>query len=112
MNYFRMYGRLVEIYRYSVTYQEDDEECTRRFPTYEEAEAVAELKDGIVSALENPLEWMDGLEVADVKDTYAEALKIAEMGKEAYERQQAFKQSQRPEKLRADLDYMMLMGDN
>lgn len=30
-------------------------------------------------------EWMDGLEVADVPDTYAEAVRIFEMGSEAYE---------------------------
>lgn len=93
---FRMYGRIIEINRYAVTYQEqftampDNEqnfiERTECVPTQEEAEAIAERTGGTVTALETgEYEWLDGIEVADVPDTFAEAIKIYEMGQAAYQ---------------------------
>lgn len=99
---FRMYGRTIEINRYSVTYQEqppslpqlDGEEILEQesierieyVPTQEEANAIAERTGGTVIALEaSEYEWLDGIEVADVPDTFAEAVKIYEMGQAAYQ---------------------------
>ena len=99
---FRMYGRIIEINRYSVTYQEqfptfsqpDGEETPQQesiehieyVPTQEEANAVAERTGGTVTTLDTTTyEWLDGIEVADVPDTFAEAVKIYEMGQAAYQ---------------------------
>ena len=99
---FCMYGRIIEINRYCVTYQEqlpaltqpDGEdtpeqgpiECTEYVPTQEEANAIAERTGGTVTALDTTAyEWLDGIEVTDVPDTFSEAVKIYEMGQAAYQ---------------------------
>lgn len=99
MQAFRMYGRIVEVNRYSVTYEEqlpplpdqepEEPEIIQRVeyvPTKEEAEAIAERTGGTVSPLEtSEYDWLDGIEVDDVPDTFSEAVKIQEMGQAAYE---------------------------
>ncbi len=110
---FRMLGRKIEIYRYKAGYKEKrlgeggqpfEETVTGYFTTIEEAEA----KGGKATELDvSSYEWLDGIRVADVPDTYAEAVRICEMGQEAFE---AETRSNAVEKLRADLDYVMLMG--
>ncbi len=94
---FRLYGREIQIYRFSVTYEEEmpwlDEDGAEESRTQieycnteSEAAAVAEAHNGEVTALDSSAyEWLDGIEVADVPDTYAEAVKIYEMGQAAYE---------------------------
>ena len=99
---FRMYGRIIEINRYSVTYQEqlpelpqsDNEETPEQSPierteyvsTQEEANAIAERTSGTVTALDTTTyEWLDGIEVPDVPDTFSKAVKIYEMGQAAYQ---------------------------
>lgn len=95
---FRMYGRLIEIYRYQVDYKENIDEVdedgnvvekqvsfTDYFPTKEMAEDVAVLKKGKILELDSTsYEWLDKIEVDDVPDTYAEAVKIFEMGENTY----------------------------
>lgn len=117
---FRMSGQIVEVYRYRVDYTEErpngdgemvQETVTAYLPTQEEAQAVAEQTGGQFSALDaSAYEWMDGLEVEDVPDTYAAAVEVYQMGREAWERKAAFEASKRAEQLRADLDFVMLMG--
>ena len=99
MQAFRMYGRIIEINRYSVTYEEqlpplpdqepEEPETIQRVeyaPTKEEADAIAERTGGTVSPLEtSEYDWLDGIEVDDVPDTFSEAVKICEMGQAAYE---------------------------
>lgn len=99
---FRMYGRIIEINRYAVTYQEQfpslpqpdgeetpEQEPTERIeyvPTQEEADAVAERTGGTVTTLDTTTyEWLDGIEVVDVPDTFSEAVKIYEMRQAAYQ---------------------------
>ena len=96
---FRMYGRIIEINRYSITHQEQFPELpqlngeenpvqkvTEYVPTQEEVNAIAERTGGTVTALDtSEYEWLDGIEVADVPDTMAEAVKIYEMGQAAYQ---------------------------
>lgn len=95
---FAMYGRIIQIHRYKVEYTE-----TRSWPdeyggpveeprvaycnTQEQAEAVsAAYKGSTVAELDSAAyEWLDGIEVADVPDTYAEAVKLYEAGQAAYE---------------------------
>lgn len=96
---FTLYGRMIQIHRYKVTYNEeilgtveDGEpvlqtvERVRRCNTREQAEAVAAAHNGIITELDSATyEWLDGIEVADVPDTYAEAVKLYEAGQAAYE---------------------------
>ncbi len=96
MNYpFALHGRTVRVHRFSVTYTESGVEQTEYFNTLEQAKAAAEETGGKTTALDSgPYEWLDGIEVADVPDTYAEGIKLYEMGaaawlSQAQERKQA-----------------------
>ena len=87
---FRMYGRKVEILKYQISYTdtESDDQRTDYAASEEEAREIAARVNGTVSALPDGDDaWMDGIEVADVPDTYAEALRILDFGKEAYEKE-------------------------
>lgn len=95
---FSMYGRVVQIHRYSVSYTETLErlkadgsleninaERTEYFNTLGAAQAAAELHDVETIPLDcSAYEWLDGLEVPDVPDTYAEAVILYEMGGEGW----------------------------
>lgn len=117
---FRMSGQTVEVYRYQVDYTEErpnesgemvQESVTTYCPTQEEADAVAEQTGGTITQLDASVyEWMDGLIMPDVPDTYAEAVKVYEVGEAEYRRRLAFEEKKRADQLRADLDYVMLMG--
>ena len=92
---FCMVGRIIELTPYIVRYEEMESEDSqagnlkqREIPchTEEEAQAIAKQFDGeIVTQDLTDYTWLDGIEVADVPDPMSEALKILEMGKEAYE---------------------------
>lgn len=85
---FRMYGRKVEILRYQVSYTEDEKKLTAYAATEEEANAIAARVKGTVSALPPGDDaWMDGIEVADVPDTYGEATRVYNAGQSAYEKE-------------------------
>lgn len=94
MHLFSMYGRVVRVIRYTVRLAEgkdDSSEAGRPEPvvycyTQEEASALAQRTGGRITALDSSAyEWMDGIEVADVPSPYGEAVRIYEMGREAYE---------------------------
>lgn len=98
---FTMYGRIIQIHRYRVEYPESmpwldesrnpaGEQRTEYCNTQEQAAAVAEAHEGsTVTQLDSAAyEWLDGIEVADVPDTYAEAVKLYEAGQAAYEAEQ------------------------
>ncbi len=97
---FSMYGRIIQIYRHEVTYQEErlssweteegnlptvTEERKAYLNTLEQANELAERTGGSITELDSSsYEWLDGIEVPDVPDTYSEAIKLCEMGKEAW----------------------------
>lgn len=82
---FRMCGNQVEVLRYQVDYTENEEQFTVYAATEEEADEIAQRYNGVKTSLaSSDDEWMDGLEVADVPDTYAEAVRVYQSGKEAY----------------------------
>lgn len=95
---FSMYGRVVKIHRYSVGYTETQDrlkedgslesfevERTDYFHTLEAAKYTAEQYDAEVTTLDSSdYEWLDGFEVPDVLDTYAEAVKIYEAGADVW----------------------------
>lgn len=106
---FSMYGRVVQIHRYSVSYTETLErlkadgsleninvERTEYFNTLGAAQAAAELHGTEITPIDcSAYEWLDGLEVPDMPDTYAEAVKLYEMGGEAWlEKAKAEKQTE------------------
>ena len=121
---FRMYGRKIEIYRYKVDYTATEETpdlaegaesisfpATVYFTNREEAQGFATENEGTLTEIDTTAyQWLNGIVVADVPNTYAEALKIYELGQDGYERMLAFEASKKNEQLRADLDYVMLMG--
>lgn len=91
---FSLCGRTIWIHRFRVIYQEelswDPEvrpiEQIRYCNSRNQAADIAQRTGGTVTALDSSAyEWLDGIEVADVPDTYAEAVRICEMGREAYE---------------------------
>lgn len=82
---FRMYGRKVEILKYSISYVENDEQKIEYAATEEEANEILEKVNGTVTQLEAEDDiWMDGVEVDDVPDTYNEAIRIYNLGKDNY----------------------------
>lgn len=82
---FRMYGRKVEILKYSISYVENDEQKTEYAATEEEANEISEKVNGTITQLEAEDDiWMDGVEVDDVPDTYNEAIRIYNLGKDNY----------------------------
>lgn len=121
---FRMYGRKIEIYRYKVDYTDTEETldftegaesipspATEYFVNQEEAHSFATANQGTLTELDTTdYQWLDGIVVADMPNTFAAALKIYELGQDGYERMLAFETSKKNQQLRADLDYVMLMG--
>lgn len=82
---FRMYGRTVQVLHFRIDYTEDLETHTQYAVTQEEADSIAQRTGGAVSDIPASDDaWMDGLEVADVPDTYGEATRIYSMGESAY----------------------------
>lgn len=83
---FRMYGRVVQVLRYQISYTESEESCIYYAASQEEAQEFAELVNGAVSPLpESDDEWLDGIVVNDVPNTYGEAERLYKMGYTAYQ---------------------------
>ena len=82
---FRMYGRKVEILKYSISYVENDEQKIEYAATEEEANEISKRVNGTITQLETEDDiWMNGIEVDDVPDTYNEAIRIYNLGKDNY----------------------------
>lgn len=82
---FRMYGRKVETLKYSISYVENDEQKIEYAATEEEANEISEKVNGTITQLEAEDDiWMEGIEVGDVPDTYNEAIRIYNLGKDNY----------------------------
>lgn len=82
---FRLYGRKVEVLKYSISYVENDEQRIEYAATEEEANEISDRVNGTITQLETEDDiWMDGIEVDDVPDTYNEAIRIYNLGKDNY----------------------------
>lgn len=122
---FRVCGRKIEIYRYSVTYTpvalneleevsteevlteevvNEPEEITEYFVSREEAEQCGEVVELDTSAYE----WLNGIIVPNSSNTMKEAIKIYEMGQAAYEAKQNEKKDDL-KTIRADIDFLAVM---
>lgn len=107
---FRMYGNRVEILRYQVEYTENEEQQISYVVTEEEADDIAKHYNGVKTALEpSDDEWMDGMEVPDVPDTYTEAMRIYSLGEQEYKQQIENSHKHGVEQLRADIDFISIM---
>lgn len=83
--HYRMYGRIVELCRWQVTYTEFDREMVAYCPTEEEADTIVARTGGVKTALDTEgYDWIDGIETDDVPDTMAAAREIIRQGRSAY----------------------------
>lgn len=109
---FRMYGRTVQVLKYQISYTENEEQYTDYAASEEEANEIANRVNGTVTTLELENDaWMDGIEVADVPDTYAEAQKVYSAGEQAYLDSKSMPtDSQRLDALESAMLSMMTLG--
>lgn len=78
---FRMYGEIVEIYRYKIDYSEAEEAVTEYAVYQDEAQSIAERHSGTVTSLDaSSYEWIDGMSFS----TRDEAAAFYDLGKDAY----------------------------
>ncbi len=109
---FRMLGKKVELYRYAVTYTENDEVLIESCISEEHKNEIEQMLTDKETAFETNAidqtsnEWFDGLEF----DSYDEALAVFGKGEQAY-----LQEKQRQElvdnlRLRADIDYLSIMS--
>lgn len=93
---FRMYGEIVEIYRYQITYTEGEgpeaQQVTQGFPTLEEAQAEGD-RHGVTP---EPLDttayaWMDGLNFPTRND----AMAVYDLGEAGYKEQLAKEEAEK-----------------
>lgn len=111
MNYgsvFQLRGRKVEILRYQVT---DPEGKKHFFVSEAAASRVAEECDGTVSPVDNSaFDWMDGLVIPESPNRYLQAVKIADMGQEGYEKMISRPSTEElAQQNEANIDYLSMM---
>lgn len=86
MKLFGTCANEIQVYRYTVEYTTknadgEEEKAVKQFVSEAEAEEFAERVNGEKAAIDvSGYEWIDGLVVADVPDTMAEAMKVFEKG--------------------------------
>lgn len=118
---FRVSSRTIEVCPWRVDYEmtvpgedgepDQAEPASRLFMCQKSAEAFAQRVGGTASENGHEYDWMDGLTVPDgTVSPYNEAVRIAELGEDAYLREVARAKSTDTAQLRADVDYIMLMG--
>ena len=108
---FRMLGKKVELIRYKVTWQENEQEM-QEFCISEEHKNEIEQKltakniDFTTEAIDQTdNEWFDGLEF----NSYDEALKVFNKGEQAYLQAKATQELVDNLRLRSDIDYIAIM---
>lgn len=114
-------GCKIVLYRYKVTYtaspSKDSEPSisTEYFATLKEVETIQKKysRFGPVEVEEldtSPYEWLDGILISsDVNNPTEEAVKIFEMGQEAWESLKYEEKAKTPDQLRADVDFIAAM---
>ncbi len=108
---FRMLGKKVELIRYKVTWQEDEQEMQENCISEEHKNEIEQklTERGIPFSTESITqagnEWFEGLEF----DSYDEALEVFNAGREAYEQRKQLQELTDNLRLRADIDYLAIM---
>ena len=110
---FRMLGNKVELYRYKVTWQEEEGEMTENcISEQHKLEVEQKLTEQGISFITTPInqtrnEWFNGLEF----NSYDEALKVFNAGRTAYEQEKQQAELSDNLRLRADVDYLAIMSE-
>ena len=108
---FRMLGKKVELIRYKVTWQEDEQEMQEVCVSDEHKNEVEQMLtekeiDFSTEAIDQTNnEWFNGLEF----DSYDEALKVFNKGEQAYLQAKATQELVDSLRLRSDIDYIAIM---
>jgi hypothetical protein len=108
---FRMLGKKVELIRYKVTWQEDEQEmqedCISEGHKNEvEQKLTTKNIDFTTEAIDQTEnEWFNGLEF----DSYDEALEVFNKGEQAYLQVKTVQELADNLRLRSDIDYIAIM---
>jgi len=106
-----MLGKKVELIRYKVTWQEDEQEMQEDCISEEHKNEVEQkLTTKNINFTTEPLnqtnnEWFNGLEF----DSYDEALKVFNKGEQAYLQAKSTQELVDNMRLRSDIDYIAIM---
>lgn len=109
---FRLLGKKVELYRYKVTYIENEEEMQENCTSEEHKSEIEQmLTDKEITFETIPIdqtsnEWFNGLEF----DSYDEALAVFSKGEQAYLQEKQRQELTDSLRLRADIDYLAIMS--
>lgn len=109
---FMVVNNTVKIPQYRVEVKEAEDSDTYPILCESEEESLYyknAYPESEVIPIVDPPTWMDGIQVSG-ENSWEQAVSIYEMGEEAYKASLKREQSTNPEQLRADLDYVMLMG--
>ena len=108
---FRMLGKKVELYRYKVTYTENEEVMIEYCISEEhkneiEQKLTAKNIDFTTEAIDQTEnEWFNGLEF----NSYDEALEVFNKGEQAYLQEKTAQELVDNLRLRSDIDYITIM---
>ena len=110
---FRMSGKKVELIRYTITWQEDEQEmqevCISEGHKNEVEQSLTakniNFTTEAIDQTEN--EWFNGLEF----DSYDEALAVFSKGEQAYLQEKQRQELTDNLRLRADIDYLAVMSE-
>ena len=109
---FRLLGKKVELIRYIVAWQEDEQEIQENCISEEHKNEVEQklTNDGIeftTTAIDQTgNEWFNGLEF----NSYDEALEVFNKGELAYQQEMQRQELADNLRLRADIDYVAIMS--
>ena len=110
---FRLSGKKVELYRYTVTYTENEEvmiECCiseEHKNEIEQALTDKEITFETKTIDQTSNEWFNGLKF----DSYDEALAVFSKGEQAYLQEKQRQELTDNLRLRADIDYLAVMSE-
>lgn len=110
---FRMLGKKVELYRYTVTYTENEETMVEYCISDEHKNEIEQMltdkeitfETKTIDQAEN--EWFNSLEF----DSYDEALVVFGKGEQAYLQEKQRQELTDNLRLRADIDYLAVMSE-
>ena len=108
---FRMLGKKVELYRYKVTYTENEDTMIEYCISDEHKSEIEQmLADRGIIFETTPIdqtsnEWFDGLEF----NSYDEALEVFNKGEQAYLQVKTVQELVDNLRLRSDIDYIAIM---
>ena len=109
---FRMSGKKVELYRYTVTWQENEQEMQENCISEKHKDEIEQMLTDKEIAFETKTidqtsnEWFNGLEF----DSYEEALAVFDRGEQAYLQEKQRQELTDNLRLRADIDYLSIMS--